>query len=448
MRFTQLQEIDLDNLLLDTGNYRFIKADDQQDCIQRIYNLNRSNFIKMLESIAKDDIDQPPLVLEEGRGKKKTYKVYDGNRRVSALKVLAKPDLGPTPKIIACAEELSEHCKASLKKVQCFVSNDRSLVLKTIYERHAGGEGVSQIKWRAFGTALFRHDNDVASSSGDTEWKAMSLIMDLITHDDEHRNLHENPRYKHSVFKPAVSAAIAEGYLPDTVFHSSQKRLKKQSKTKALALRNQVRSIVDDILTGKISFSRTDAAKGTSVYGDQLHLRKHFADKMKKPNVEGTSNETEKERRRGTSKGSKTLTKHHDSEKIRISLKNLMSDCGVEKPYRLYHSIVVISAKEHTLLVDIGINSFLECLCSLHSRKSEVSTTGYLNKNNLKNRLKLTGEKNLTAAIRYFNEQANENKHSSMQFSGNFQKSISNFRILEPLISALVNEIYSQLQTN
>ncbi len=64
MHFKTLDTFHVDELLLDEGNYRFSKADDQADCLDKIFSASPTNFRNMMRSIAEDDLGELLLVYQ------------------------------------------------------------------------------------------------------------------------------------------------------------------------------------------------------------------------------------------------------------------------------------------------------------------------------------------------------------------------------------------------
>jgi hypothetical protein len=89
-----------------------------------------------MKSIAEDDLGETLLVYTNEDG---TNIVADGNRRLSALKVLHDDDYAPTDTIKAYAQELREANTLDFTSIQAQVSSNKELVAKTVHERHSGG---------------------------------------------------------------------------------------------------------------------------------------------------------------------------------------------------------------------------------------------------------------------------------------------------------------------
>ena len=68
MRFKDIQRYKVSDLLLDEDNYRFMAAQDQPACVQKIFAKGPANFKNMMTSIAEDDLGELLLVYQnEGK---------------------------------------------------------------------------------------------------------------------------------------------------------------------------------------------------------------------------------------------------------------------------------------------------------------------------------------------------------------------------------------------
>ena len=147
MRFKDIKKYKVSDLLLDEDNYRFMAAIDQPACVQKIYSKSPANFKNMMTSIAEDDLGELLLVyMHKGKNI-----VLDGNRRLAAFKVLNDPDkYAPSDAMRKYAKTLLAEHEVNLSDIQAQVSNDKQLIYKTVYERHAAGQGKSRLDWTAY----------------------------------------------------------------------------------------------------------------------------------------------------------------------------------------------------------------------------------------------------------------------------------------------------------
>jgi len=88
--FATARQVPVENLLLDTHNARIRSGSDQADCIARILR-KPEQLIALAADIAENGLSTTPILVEPTD--RRRYIVWDGNRRVTALKLLNDPNL-------------------------------------------------------------------------------------------------------------------------------------------------------------------------------------------------------------------------------------------------------------------------------------------------------------------------------------------------------------------
>ena len=103
-----------------------------------------------MRNLAKDIVEQgtiyePPLVSPNGS----VFTVFDGNRRVTCLKLLAKPSRAPNIELQAFLRELRQQWVGDFpSKIACHVEKDRDRMDSILFRRHTGSQnGVGQSTW-------------------------------------------------------------------------------------------------------------------------------------------------------------------------------------------------------------------------------------------------------------------------------------------------------------
>lgn len=159
-------EVNVDNLLLDLDNPRIVEASSQAEALQALIDIKLQNFQTLMKSIKENGLDpgDTMYVLDHGDG---DYVVLEGNRRASALMVLANPDLIE-------GTDLAEKDKKSLHRstkgfgrssgtiVRCTLFPDRATANAWIERRHSGHrDGEGRIEWGPLEIQRFRGDRTV-----------------------------------------------------------------------------------------------------------------------------------------------------------------------------------------------------------------------------------------------------------------------------------------------
>lgn len=152
--FQVVEDVPVENLLLDLGNARIRRGQDQADCISRILR-KESQFLALATDIAENGLSTAPILVQPMTDR--TFVVWDGNRRVTALKLLNKPSLCPRTLVRKRLEILVEkHAKSIPDRIDVMASSDSSALIAEVLKRHAGAlGGVGQVDWSAFLRSVF-----------------------------------------------------------------------------------------------------------------------------------------------------------------------------------------------------------------------------------------------------------------------------------------------------
>lgn len=140
------RSLPLSALLVNRANDRHGELENEASAIAWLFN-NREQHMR---NLAKDIVGQggvydPPLVSPEN-GK---YLVFDGNRRVTCMKLLVDPRRAPTIELQKFFADLKKKWVGTLPlSIVCQVEKDRDRVDDILYRRHTGTQnGVGQSTW-------------------------------------------------------------------------------------------------------------------------------------------------------------------------------------------------------------------------------------------------------------------------------------------------------------
>ena len=149
-----LQDIPLTSLIVNPSNDRHGDLKLQQEAINWLLAHKTEHMKKLAEDIAtQGQVYEPPLVVPLG----KKYVVYDGNRRVSCLKMLDDPAQTDSPQLQKYFTKLASAAATPFwRSVTCQVETDRDKVDEILYRRHTGSQsGVGQSDWDDIAKANF-----------------------------------------------------------------------------------------------------------------------------------------------------------------------------------------------------------------------------------------------------------------------------------------------------
>ena len=97
------EPVKLKELKINTSNDRHGDLSDEPTAIAWLFNNKEKHMKNLASDIAEQgEIFDPPLVMLQG----KDYVVFDGNRRVTCLKLLASPEKAPTKELQEFFENL------------------------------------------------------------------------------------------------------------------------------------------------------------------------------------------------------------------------------------------------------------------------------------------------------------------------------------------------------
>ncbi|KRB08934.1 hypothetical protein ASD86_06560 [Lysobacter sp. Root690] len=152
--FKVVPAVPLEKLLLDTKNPRIRSGEDQSDCIERLLRKPKQ-FLALAKDIATNGLSTAPILVEPVKGKK--FVVWDGNRRITALKLLNDPalcrDRALRTQLAAVAAKAVFPIPAV---VDVLSSSDHNALLQEVLARHAGAmDGAGQLNWDALLRTMF-----------------------------------------------------------------------------------------------------------------------------------------------------------------------------------------------------------------------------------------------------------------------------------------------------
>lgn len=166
--FRLIHDVPVAELLLDVSNPRIRSGLDQNDCIARILK-KEEQLINLARNIQEEGLSTAPiLVLESTDGK---LTVMDGNRRVTALKLLNNPALCGSDRLQKIFTSIRNKGGSNISStVDCLATQDEDAVIKEILLRHSGGRnGIGQVDWTTYLRTSFmlqHHQSDPNRRAG------------------------------------------------------------------------------------------------------------------------------------------------------------------------------------------------------------------------------------------------------------------------------------------
>jgi hypothetical protein len=160
--FRLIKNVSIDRIQLDIRNARIRAGNDQADCVNRILR-KEDQLITLARNIAQHGLTTMPILVspDTTRGR---FVVRDGNRRVTALKLLNdparwSPDARLKNRFQSIANEYPENIS---NKVDVLCSEKESAIIDEILARHSGAAGgAGQLDWEAFMRTIFLVSHDL-----------------------------------------------------------------------------------------------------------------------------------------------------------------------------------------------------------------------------------------------------------------------------------------------
>jgi hypothetical protein len=265
-------DVEVGELVLDVGNPRIDRPSGENGAISQILNLNTRHFFTIMESIRDNGLDPGdlPYVIDD-EDEDGAYVVVDGNRRLSAVKLLLEPNrIRQLDCDAAVAKKLVEISTSQKPKaldvIQCVKFDSLEQARPWIERRHGKGlDGEGRIKWSPLQIQRFQEDKS---------------IIDVV----EFVGRHADPSsewWKKVAFAIRNKSSILERLLQSAQFkelfglgHLQKEKARHPSfKTDPKATLEILKEIMSDIADGKISTRSLNQKESIGEYRDQVLSR-------------------------------------------------------------------------------------------------------------------------------------------------------------------------------
>ena len=148
------KKLALRSLLVNSANDRHGELENETSAIAWLFTHHESAMRKLAQDLAETgEIYEPPLVWPDGMN----YIVFDGNRRVTCLKLISHPNRAPSQELKAFFKALKGSWKGTFPdKLDCQIEADRERIDEILLRRHTGTRGgVGRNPWTDRMTATF-----------------------------------------------------------------------------------------------------------------------------------------------------------------------------------------------------------------------------------------------------------------------------------------------------
>lgn len=171
--FKEKKAVSIDLLTLDEKNPRLGFAKDQDAVLARMIAYGQP-FFALAKDIAESGLSIEPVVVQNDGNK---YKVRDGNRRISALKLLNRPHLCPDKASrdrFTKLAEIAEQNGHLLSKIDCMVGANDDAINAYIWRAHTGENGgLGRKNWESLQQEFYL----LSIGEKGAFWKAAKLVL-------------------------------------------------------------------------------------------------------------------------------------------------------------------------------------------------------------------------------------------------------------------------------
>ncbi len=140
------RSISISNIVLDQKNPRFVPVKNQREAILAMLNEQGDKLYKLAEDIVLYGLNPSRrfIVFEDGN----RFVDGDGNRRMTALKILETPDLIKGHKLHKKFKKILEKYDTQIDKVDCVVFSSRKNIKHWLEIEHEGElDGKGKVNW-------------------------------------------------------------------------------------------------------------------------------------------------------------------------------------------------------------------------------------------------------------------------------------------------------------
>ena len=370
-------DLTIDELLLDEDNPRLGAVGNQSEALERLIKLSPAHFRSLMLSIKDNGLDPGDSLYIIQANDEEDYVVLEGNRRLSAMKVLANPDALEGTEVSSAIKDSLLRAAAGFKRdivepISCVLFNDRADARDWIYRRHTGAaDGEGRINWGPLEIQRFAGDRsilDVIDFVGrnanytDEEWASTKSVIESK---------------KSSTLARLLESAVGRKHLGISIEKLSDEKAPVLAADPKWAL-GVLKRIVEDVRDGIVDSRTLDKASDIQRYFNDLPSefqpkpsKKKMSPRLfREINLSGSAIK-KKEAATAKAKGKKTSTprprrplspKRHDFKAPAST-----------KGQRLLHEAASIDADRYPISAAFVLRAFVEAAIEEYMKKNKLS---------------------------------------------------------------------------
>lgn len=168
------------NLVLHQENYRLGDLENQAEIINAMIQDQGVKIVHLAEHISENGLNPSESFIVSPIKKSDKFVVLEGNRRLTALKLLANPKLAEDTSINRYLKRLTnasaKYFEGPINSINCIVYNDHNEAFKWIELRHTGmNKGAGLDKWSTDAQDRIRQRNNVQQQA--TRAKTQEIVL-------------------------------------------------------------------------------------------------------------------------------------------------------------------------------------------------------------------------------------------------------------------------------
>lgn len=412
--------IDFDRVFLNLENPRHEPFTSQDEVIDFLCtNEYVYELAKDLTKVGLNPLELFALLPSPSKGRRKTYVVGEGNRRLCALMLLQDPELAP-PKERAKFRELAVDWEP-VPQIFAIVFDKQEEVDQWIERIHGGLQaGIGRKTWNAEQKTRFTGDrkNIVAQAVLDYAEKRK-----MIKAADRKGKLTTAQRFVSNVtFREALG--VDSSNIEDICRIRTDEEFDRAVKT-----------FVEDLVNGDVN-SRMNREKIVE-YARKFPGRASLsAGKINPVTITVEPAKKTKRRHRPKRPARRTHLTYNDG------MHEALRDIPNYKLEQIYYSICKLELAAYTPLLSVGVWSFIESLTSIAGRNGNIDFYSYLSAQKIQSLDCVPGNASKSArqALKRISEFGNTTKHDSVGAMFNGEQLANDFEIIAPIILKLAQE--------
>lgn len=363
---TRTKKIKINDLLVNTENYRFDTVVSQREAIEKMLDDQSDNLLNLADHILKNGLNPNDKVeVTASNHDKSKFIVLEGNRRTIALKVLNNPDLIEGAKHSSLKRKFKKLNEANrgrlLREIDCLVFDDPNEADTWIGLKHGYGQsGVFTDNWGALQKQRFQEKTEGKTSTSLQVIKLMkgspNVPAEIKTNVDKISTTNLDRLIDDPDFRSFLGIEVNNGVIQSTV--------NEEEVVKGLV------QVVKDILSPRFTVKRIYSKVDRKEYMAKFPKGSRPNTKLKSPKPWQLNSSTT-----STSSTTSPKTKPNPKERKKLIPKTCRLKISNPKVNAIYHELTDIDVTKHTNAVAVLFRVFIELSVDSYIEEHKLAGT-------------------------------------------------------------------------